>query len=50
MKIDSAAGGKTIREKFRKWGSQLVSRDMVIVELTWTNRYSVKITEKEEKL
>ena len=43
-------GGKTIGEKFRKWGSQLVSKDVVIVALAWTNRYSVKITEEEEKL
>lgn len=33
-------------EKFRKWGSQLVPKDVVIVELIWTNRYSVKITRK----
>jgi hypothetical protein len=42
-------GGKTIEEKFRKWGSQLVLKDVVIVKLAWTNRYSVKITEEEEQ-
>lgn len=48
LKVDSAAAARQLGRNSAS-GAVNWSQDMAIVELTWTNRYSFKITKKEEK-